>query len=231
MSHRDPASASAFEPRRFAYIVLAFLPLSVWSCDLQDTTNVGPSAAGSGGSGGSAAGSGGSGGVPTAGSGGSGGATGGSSGSAGAGATGGSSGSAGAGGMGGSSGTSGDPDAGADAAVPDSGGGSGSTFNCTSGDSACALCEVWTQLADCQPTSTCPEEQRTNLAGLGCDPQYTAYLDCYATEPVTSSTCAPTPSTRLANPDLGGTGTENNCQAQECALYGCLLNQSLTGCP
>jgi hypothetical protein len=236
MSHRDPASGSALQPRHFAYIVLALLPLSVASCDLLDATSIDINAAGSGGSAGSGAGSGGSGGVPMMGSGGSGGATGGSSGSAGAGATGGSSGSsgsAGAGGTGGSGGTGGtseDPDSGPDGSVADSGGGSTSTFNCTSGDSACALCEVWTQLADCQPTATCPAEQSTALVGLGCDAQYAAYLDCYATQPVTSSNCAPGPSTRLADVRLGGTGTENSCQAQECALYDCLGALDPPGC-
>jgi hypothetical protein len=232
MSHRDPASGRALEARHFAYIVLGLVPLSFWSCGLTDATNLDINAAGSGGSSGGAAGSGGSGGSTMTGAGGSGGATGGSSGSPGTGATGGSSGAAGAGGSAGTGGTPEDPDGGVDAAVPDSGGaGGGLDFNCTSGDSACALCQVWTQLVGCQPAATCPNDLRTAFDGAGCDTQYTAYLSCFATEPVTSSECSMqgTPSIRLADTRLNGTGTENNCQAQECAFYMCL--GALPSCP
>jgi hypothetical protein len=221
MSHRDKSSNTALRLRHLACIVLGpALLASYWGCDGEDGTQLN---------------SGGTGGVGAAGSLASGGAAGlgGSGGSVAS--LGGSSGAGGSGTTAGSAGMSGtpDPDAGVDSSVPDAGG--GISFDCTGADggvdSACALCQVWTQLVDCQPTATCPDEQRNALAGLGCDAQYAAFLDCFASEPVTSSTCAPTPSTRTADSRLGGTGTEHNCQAQECALYDCLGALSPPGCP
>jgi hypothetical protein len=173
--------------------------------------------------------------------------TGGSGGTAGTAGTAGSAGSAGSAGEGGTGGDDSDSGAGGSAGEGGTSGTGGSSSDPDAGDaggdprlpSCQAICDTQAQLSsgadagatdggagDCGPAdpSTCAQTTCTIYDAFPDCAEFTGpFFECFATQPVSVYQCVDgVPNTPYANPELGGTGTEHGCVAQERALFCCL---------
>jgi hypothetical protein len=148
---------------------------------------------------------------------------------------GGSGGTSGSGGSGGTGGTTNDSDAGGDAATGDAG---QIDFNCQPGlgpdggfATDCAICTTQLQLnvandgdqdGTCQPAADCLDTIDAVPTGFECcATEFNDYLECFATEPVTSFNCTG------GTPQFDLFTSAHGCADEETAFYDCLT----AGCP